>query len=196
MGTASLPARILGIDPGPSASKGLAIFKPEREESHFHKVRAQAARGWVRAELQRCDALGRPLVIGWDAPRGVDLAFSYTQRKGREVPRLGGVHKAVWRPTRPGGRGPGVRRVLALDALAGCVRADGARPPRVHPRRSAPAPRADCTLRPLGIGGSVPGPRTGPVLAKGHVPKYKGRTTENLAAPVVLPDDAHDQPKH
>jgi hypothetical protein len=180
MGTASLPARILGIDPGPSASKGLAIFDPEREEKHFHKVRAAAAREWVRAERHRCDALGRPLVIGWDAPLGVDFAFSYTQRRVEKYLVSGEFTKQFGNLLGP---------AVAVQGYSGCLHwtlsLDVFGRPAPDHRVSTPDDRLPllAPIAPFDCSGVV---ETHPALAlalcwpKGHVPKYKGRTTEEV----------------
>jgi Protein of unknown function (DUF429) len=183
MGTVSLPARILGIDPGPSTSKGLAIFDPEDEESHFHKVRAEAAREWAQAERQRCAALGRPLVIGWDAPLGVDFAFSYTQRRIEKYLVSGEFTKQFGDLLGPAvavqGYGGCSHWTLSLDMFG-----------RPAPDHIVPTPDDRLPL----LAPTAPFDRSGvvethPALAlalcwpKGHVPKYKGRTTEEVRRP-------------
>ena len=166
---------MLGIDPGPSERKGLAVYDPERSEGHFHVVPAGEARRWIEGQREEASAAGRPLLIGWDAPLSADFAFSYTQRPIEQYLNSKAFKREFNDPLTPGvsvqGYGGCPHWTISVDVLG-------------HPSPDHLAPTPDNRLallspdRALDVTGVL---ETHPALAvamcwsDGKVPKYKGR---------------------
>lgn len=170
--------RLVGIDPAPKSTKGLAVFDPEGGERRFFKVRAAAAREWVRAERERCEQAGRPLILGWDAPLGADFNASYTQRPIEKY-LISDAFKVEFGD--PFGKAAAVQGycgcphwTISLDVLGRPL------PDHLVPRPDTRLPllSPETQLDRAGLLETHPAVALALCWKDGRVPKYKGRTKE------------------
>jgi hypothetical protein len=170
--------RPVGIDPAPKSTKGLAVFDPEGGERRFFKVRAVAARAWVRGEWERCEQAGRLLILGWDAPLGADFTASYTQRL---------IEKYLISDAFKEEFGDPFGKAAAVQGYCGCPHWTISLDVLGRPLPDHLAPQPDTRLPLLSPGSPLDRAgvlETHPAVAlalcwkDGRLPKYKGRTKE------------------